>query len=233
MSIGSRIKERREIMHITQEELANLLGVSKGAVGNYESDASYPKIENIYKLMEALKCDANYLFECKEVKDISLSANEKSHIKKHRILDKYGKEAVDNVLDVEYRRCTYVEEKPTITINYSNIAASAGAGAFLDEQNLEPREYPDTSVSRQADIVIPVDGDSMEPVFSDGDELYVRIQPAVNIGEIGIFTVDGKGYVKELAEDRLISLNPKYEDIYPNEYSDTICVGKVLGKVEM
>ena len=72
----------------------------------------------------------------------------------------------------------------------------------------------------------------MEPMFHDGDELYVRLQPAVEIGEIGIFEIGDKGYVKEYAADRLISLNPDYDDIYPDEFSETRCIGKVIGKVE-
>lgn len=71
----------------------------------------------------------------------------------------------------------------------------------------------------------------MEPVFHDGDKLYVRLQPAVEVGEYGIFIIDGSGYVKEYAEDRLISLNPDYADICPDESSECKCVGKVLGKV--
>ena len=37
---------------------------------------------------------------------------------------------------------------------------------------------------------------------------------------------------KKYAEDRLISINPNYDDIYPSECSETTCIGKVLGKVE-
>lgn len=38
------------------------------------------------------------------IKDLS-SCEEENHIKKYRTLDEYGKEAVDAVLEVEYRRC--------------------------------------------------------------------------------------------------------------------------------
>ncbi len=175
-----------------------------------------------------------------ELEDIAKSneeriRNEKIHLEKYRALDEHGKRIVDFALEEEYNRCTAIEEEqeePMIEIRYSLLPASAGTGEFLDDENIEIREFPDTPDARRADIVIPVDGDSMEPVFSDGDELYVRLQPAVEIGEIGIFIVDGKGYVKEYAKDRLISLNPEYDDIYPDEYAEPRCVGKVIGKVE-
>ena len=63
MSIGSRIKERREELGITQVQLADMLGVSKGAIGNYETDSNSPKASIMYKVFEALKCDANYLYQ--------------------------------------------------------------------------------------------------------------------------------------------------------------------------
>ena len=63
MSIGTRIKDARKIKGMTQEELASLVGVSKGAIGNYESDYSSPKDEILYKIMAALGVDANYIFQ--------------------------------------------------------------------------------------------------------------------------------------------------------------------------
>jgi transcriptional regulator with XRE-family HTH domain len=63
LSIGSRIKARREQLGITQPELARLIGVTKGAIGNYETDANSPKASMMYRLFDVLKCDANYLFQ--------------------------------------------------------------------------------------------------------------------------------------------------------------------------
>ena len=126
MSIGSRIKERREAISITQEELANLLGVSKGAIGNYEAGISYPKIENMTKLFEILQTDANYLFQDSifKIKDEKFSEKEKLHIKKYRTLDEHGKKAIDNLLDVEYNRCAVTENKEK-TVKMFKVARSS------------------------------------------------------------------------------------------------------------
>ena len=165
----------------------------------------------------------------------TVTRSEIEHITKFRSLDSYGKRAVSSVLDVEYERCQSGEaEEGTvryITINRSFLSASAGAGEYLNEGNYEPREFPDTPQARQADVVIPVSGRSMEPLFHDGDELYVRKQPSVEVGEIGIFVKNGEGFVKQAGEDRLISLNPEYDDIYTNG-EPIMCFGKVIGKVE-
>lgn len=237
MSIGSRIKKRREELGLTQPQLAQIVSVSKGTIGNYESGVSSPNENILFRLFDALHCDANYLYQDDICIDHieSFTYAEKNHIKKYRLLDDYGKKAIDSLLNIEYDRCVCVGvdsySKTTITINRSNLPVSAGSGALLSDENLEPREYPDTTVSRQADIVIPVSGDSMEPMFYDGDEIYVRLQPAVEIGEIGVFIVDNNGYVKEYGGNVLISINPKYPNIKLNDYNDMRCVGKVIDKV--
>lgn len=132
MSIGSRIKECREKLGITQEELATLLGVSKGAIGNYEAEIGYPKVENMTKLFTILKTDANFLFQDEvstKIKEM-LTSQEREHIHKYRQLDDYGKEAVDSILNVEYKRCISISEnedsKPEIGVTYSKIYAEEG-----------------------------------------------------------------------------------------------------------
>ena len=226
-----------------RSQLSKLSGIPYTTiVGFFEKGTENIRRTTLIKLSDFFNCSLEYLV-CDEIEDEKYGQNagfeinsfEIQHIKKYRVLDEHGKKIVDFNLNEEYERCIHIEEEttePKIEINYSYIPASAGSGSFLDEQNTELREYPDTPESRQADIVIPVDGDSMEPMFHDGDELYVRLQPAVEIGEIGIFEIGDKGYVKKYAADRLISLNPEYDDIYPDEFSETRCIGKVIGKVE-
>ena len=72
----------------------------------------------------------------------------------------------------------------------------------------------------------------MEPVYYDGDILLVRRQPDIDIGEIGIFIQGGCGFVKKKGENRLISLNKLRPDIYPSEFDEIYCFGKVIGKLE-
>lgn len=75
-----------------------------------------------------------------------------------------------------------------------------------------------------------VSGDSMEPKFMNGDRVLVRSQPAVEIGEIGIFIVDGEQYVKIYRGSYLESLNPQYNNIEVSERS--FCRGKVIGVLD-
>lgn len=109
MSIGSRIKERRTELHITQEQLADQIGVTKGAIANYENEVSTPKISLMYKLLDALDCDANYLHQdnMNESTFDSSSTPEEFNklIRKYRQLDERGKALVETILESEYQYC--------------------------------------------------------------------------------------------------------------------------------
>lgn len=63
MTIGQRLKEARLLRKMTQTELAEAVGVTKGAIGNYETDISSPKEPILIKLMDVLQIDANYLYQ--------------------------------------------------------------------------------------------------------------------------------------------------------------------------
>ena len=213
-----------------------MIGASKGPLGNYESEISCPNENILIKLFSALDCDANYLYYDDITKsEEQLDSKEKSLIKKYRTLDPYGKKAVTSVLDIEFERCTYIpepnrEELIEVSINYAPV--SAGFGDELEDyEQWEKASVPLTPESRKADFILVVDGDSMEPKFNNGDYILVRKQPAVDIGQIGIFGVDGKGYVKKYGGDKLISLNKKYPDIPLNE--DSRCFGLVLGVTDI
>lgn len=123
MSIGSRIKQRREELGLTQPELAKLIGVSKGTIGNYETGLSAPNEKNFFKLFEVLKCDANFLYqdEMLMIDKDTITNDEKKIIKKYRSLDAHGKKLVDCVLNLELDRCNTNSTDKNITIQPSEM----------------------------------------------------------------------------------------------------------------
>lgn len=106
MSIGSRIKEVRLSLQLTQEELAGKVGVTKSAVANYENQVSVPKLEILLRLMSVLNCDANFLYQ-DELPLIppEITPEELKQIKRYRTLDEHGKEIIDFLLKKECERC--------------------------------------------------------------------------------------------------------------------------------
>ena len=71
---------------------------------------------------------------------------------------------------------------------------------------------------------------SMEPQFHNGDMLLIERTKEIRIGEIGVFTLNGEGYVKELGDKELLSLNPEYQPIKMT--GDVSCNGRVIGVLD-
>lgn len=246
MGIGKRIKEARTALNMTQEDLAKLLGVTKGAVANYENETSHPKEPIMYKMFDALHVDANYLFQ--DVVNIPVHKNdvtlsEFDHIKRYRDLDEHGRDMVDTVLEKEYSRCAevrliqmpVVERQPDLTIQRIQLqyyaSVSAGPGEFLlDDTYSLLASIPLNKDSRKADFLVAVDGDSMEPQYHNDDILMIQQKENINIGEIGIFIMDEQAYIKQLGDGCLISLNKHYDPI-PVSIDGVKCIGRVIGKV--
>lgn len=242
MSFGTRLKARREQLGITQPQLAEMLGVSKGAIGNYETDANSPKATILFKVFDVLKCDANYLFqdEMGNSYPMKVSYDEYESIKKYRNLDDHGKELVNFTLDKETERIEKygklgeasrpVTAFPMRLISYYFKNASAGTGQLVID-NLPDKdiEIPDKPEYRNVSYAIGVNGSSMEPAFQDGDILLVEATREIEVGDIGIFQINNECFVKKLGEKELISLNKDYKNIPLDETAATL--GKVIGKL--
>lgn len=160
MSIGSRIKEKREELGITQTELAKIVGVSKGSIGNYESGISAPNEKILFKLFKALKCDANFLYQddmkvFSKENEFNINSNEKTMIKKYRSLDTYGKKMIDAALDIEYQRCesqnsmNAYNHSDTITI--AEVARTNDNRKSLTERQVTAKELEIFDIAPQSD----------------------------------------------------------------------------------
>ena len=97
----------------------------------------------------------------------------------------------------------------------SNLAVSAGTGEFLDEGNFEMVSFPEKSVPKGADFGVRVSGDSMEPVYHDGQIVWVEECETLAVGEVGIFVYDGDGYLKVYSEQEP---NEQQKDAFTDSY---------------
>ena len=88
-------------------------------------------------------------------------------------------------------------------------------------------------MSPDADFGVRVSGDSMEPLYLNGQIIWVHQQETLEDGEIGIFFLDGEAYVKKYHQTpdgiSLISMNKKYVPIKVSSGSVFRTFGKVVG----
>ena len=113
--------------------------------------------------------------------------------------------------------------------DYYDHPASAGTGQYLNDVRVERIELP---VDIDADFVIPIKGDSMEPEYHDGDLIFIQTSVDLNNGVIGVFNYNGDAYIKQLVIDKeqayLHSLNPAYKDMPITPETDFRIIGEVV-----
>lgn len=206
-------------------------GISESAYKKWEK--SSPKSDTIIKLATTLDFSIDYLLTGK---NSTIPTEYQSLISSYQELSKDNqqllKDIITSMIDIQIANKKRSEIEYT-TIRHSLHKVSAGLGEALDdEDNWEDIEVVSTPESEMADFAITVVGESMSPDFHDGDIVLVKEQPEIEIGQIGIFICNNEGFIKEAGRDRLISHNPKFDDIYPSENSEIICEGLVLGIAE-
>lgn len=236
-----RLKEARNNKGLKQQEVADQLGIKANTISNWEKGRTEPDIDTFVKLCQIYQIDcATLLSEVYAFKRISndISLMEYEYIKKYRDLDDFGRENVHYILNRENERVKQIEELKKIStsetstrfIQYYQRLASAGTGQVIfEDMPIDRIEIPDIPEYKRVSYAIGVNGNSMEPLYYDGDMLLIEPTCDANVGEIGIFIVGSEAYVKKLGENELISLNTGYENIPLTE--DSKCMGRVVGKL--
>lgn len=63
ISFSSRLRQAREQAGFTQQDLAEKLGITKSAVGNYENGVSSPKWDVLLRIFDVLQVEPNFLYQ--------------------------------------------------------------------------------------------------------------------------------------------------------------------------
>lgn len=248
MTFGERLTGlRKEHGYATRNDFAEKLNIPSTTLRNYETDVREPGHTFLKQISELFNVSVDYLLcltdEKEVLKSFRLRSEEQLLLEHYRLLDAHGTELVDFVLNKEYERCTTAKEKPAAIVEFASRpgdehlmkyfrSASAGTGVFI----LGNEATSSISISKadwlpDGDFVINVDGDSMIPLYNDGDKVIVSQSAEIQHGDIGIFVVNGNVYIKEYGQNELISKNKKAKNIKISEYDNIVCMGKVIGKI--
>lgn len=241
----------------TATAIALKLGLSKGNTSSWKKGGN-PSADILIKIADELNCTVDVLLGRNNSKP-ALNEDEASLIEnfkklsdkdKGKVLERaetLAELAAERTAEQERAQCKNTDNKkaplrfPTKAeqdeeeccyIDICALPAGAGTGVYLDESRTEPLKIVHTNIADRANYAIRVSGDSMEPKFHDGDIVLVETCPSINIGEIGIFIVNGEGFIKQYDGNTLISLNPKRKNIHLQEDDTVFCRGRVLGIAE-
>ena len=120
MGIGKRIKEARERLGLTQCQLADKIGVTPSAITNYEKETSHPKEQVLYKLIDALGVDANYLFQ--DCVHNDESQNEISESIQEKTYSQQDFEKTVKILTDFFVQCGYIKPGEDISDEQLKVA---------------------------------------------------------------------------------------------------------------
>ena len=226
MKIGDKILTELDKQGKHKKELAEYIGVKPASISDWNNSDNL-RFWNVVKASEFLNVSLNYLAYGKEP---SIPREYQKLISTYKNLSPDNQKMALGLLETMYDiQCRNNIE--CITIKHSIYKVSAGKGYSLDDEDWEEINVVRTSESEQADFAVTVDGDSMLPDYKDGDIVLVKQQDTIELGQIGIFTMNNnQGFIKESGVNCLISHNPEYDDIIPTENDIIECNGLVLGK---
>lgn len=201
MELYKKIKEKREELNMSQDELAAKMG--------YKSRSSIAKIESGQN--DILQSKIKAFAEALHTTPAHLMGWEES--------DKPNK----------------VKKKGVKIPVLGKVAAGIPIEAIEEIEDYE--EITEEEASKGDYFALKIQGESMEPKFSNGDIVIVRQQDDIESGEIGVIIVDGldatvKKVIKQEEGILLVATNqavyqPKF---YGNETIRDLPV-KILGKV--
>ena len=219
----------------------------KSILENGTGKASYINICKICASLGITPDDLEHMVKENTIHELQLSKEDSELLSKYHLLDPHGQQTVDYILDRELERTTQAKESsdaidhlqqqlairsiPSRFFAYYGRIAAAGTSVEFSGMAAGTKSFPENELNKNADYVIGVSGDSMEPEYSNGDIVYVQKTDCIEPGNIGIFQKGNSIYIKKAGDEGLISLNPDYPPLTADGDRITV-LGKVLGKAE-
>ena len=257
METGELITLYRKQAGMTIDELAEKSGVPKGTLNKIIGGVTKaPTLDNMKVIARALgKTLADFDDPVDPIKKAPSDLSEEAQkiAKSYEKLTDHGKGAVKAILGYEEKALSHYSKHeddsgkiitmpkpkrsgPMVELSVYDQPSAAGLGNYLDEPESHIEQYPPSVLPDGVDFGIVISGDSMEPKIHNGGTVFVKAQLSIEPGKIGIFVLNGQAYCKKLMVDRenqkvrLVSLNPKYDDIIVGEFDELRTVGRVLGQ---
>ena len=234
--IGNQIKTFRKSAGFTQDELAKRLNTTKQTISRYEKGDRKANQDMLFELCDIFGVSIDDFFpsqnealQAPTTSSIQTIYDELNPPRQVKVLN-YAKRQLNEQKNKEETKENEVSEAIQLySYDYYDHPASAGTGQYLNDVRVERIELP---VDIDADFVIPIKGDSMEPDYHDGDLVFIQTSVDLNDGVIGVFNYNGDAYIKQLVIDKdqayLHSLNPAYKDMPITSDTDFRIIGEVV-----
>ena len=216
-----KLKARRKELKLTQKDIADQLGISYQAYSAWERGVKEPSKEKIKRLEQILKVPKGYFTEIEIVRLYNTLSNKGKNQLVEYARDLVQKEKTQQVISVSENFYEYhVYEK-----------MSAGIGASVYDDRDYDIVYFDEELAH--DFASWVYGDSMEPKYHNGSVALIRETGFDYDGAVYAVVCNNQTYIKRVYREEngllLVSINPKYEDIFISYDEDPRVVGIIVG----
>ncbi|WP_019320263.1 helix-turn-helix domain-containing protein [Streptococcus mutans] len=221
MFSSQKLKERRKKLGLSQAQTADKLGISRPSYFNWEIGKTKPNQKNLDKLAHLLKVDSAYFLSQHDIVEIYTRLNESNKTKtlkySQHLLEQQDKER--NLM--KNKRYPYrVYEKLSVGTGYSYFGDGNFDTVFYDEEI-------------DHDFASWIFGDSMEPIFLNGEVALIKQTGFDYDGAIYAIDWDGQTYIKKVYREetglRLVSLNKKYADKFAPYDENPRIIGLIVG----
>jgi chemotaxis protein CheY-P-specific phosphatase CheC len=141
VKIGAKIKELRKRDNITQEQLAEFLGVTNQAISKWESENGYPDIGYISSIADFFNVTIDYLFDYKKTCNMdifekaynlsmSAAATQMSNLlNKKAVIDTHKTE-----IGTHHSNLAFAPGTPTVAVKMNYIVGLQGENVFIFNQ---------------------------------------------------------------------------------------------------
>ena len=234
--IGNQIKTFRKSAGFTQDELAKRLNTTKQTISRYEKGDRKANQDMLFELCDIFGVSIDDFFpsqnetlQSSTTSPIQTIYDQLHQPRQAKVLNYAERQLKEQRNEEETRENEVSEVIQLYSYDYYDHPASAGTGQYLNDVRVERIELP---VDIDADFVIPIKGDSMEPDYRDGYLVFIQTSVDLNDGVIGVFNYNGDAYIKQLVIDEdqayLHSLNPAYKDMPITPETDFRIIGEVV-----
>ena len=215
-----KLKARRKEQKMTQKEIADQLGISYQAYSAWERGVKAPSKEKVNQLEKIFKVPKGYFTEIEIVRLYDVLSDKG----KNQVLE-YTRKLVQE----ESRKIVTVSENLFEYHVYEKMSAGIGASVY-DDRNYDTVYFNEELAH---DFASWVSGDSMEPKYHNGSVALIRETGFDYDGAVYAVVCNNQTYIKQVYREedglRLVSINPKYEDIFISYDEDPRVVGIIVG----
>lgn len=213
-------------------EFARKLDLPKSSISRYFNKSRQLPINKINIFADTLGVSSEYLLGIKISNNDLLDIYNKLETKRQSKVYNFATEQLNEQNNKITNINDYIEEET----NWYEVkfygSISAGTGLYLDDEQVETINFGADMVPSGTDFCLKVNGDSMEPMFNNGDYVFIKRETDFRNGTIGAVIVNGEAYLKKIYirdnSIRLVSLNKKYKDITVSEDDTLKYVGTVV-----